>query len=44
MTTTETSAHVVVLTGRARRRWLSDRAVRRKARARGMGAAPEVRA
>ena len=32
MTTIETSANIVVLTGRARRRWLSDRALRRKSR------------
>lgn len=40
----ETSAHVIVLTGRARRRWLSDRALRRKASSRKAFAAQEARA
>lgn len=33
MTIIEMPANIVVLTGRARRRWLSDRALGRKARA-----------
>lgn len=44
MTTIETPANVVVLTGRARRRWLSDRALRRKTRALSARARGEVRA
>ncbi|HZS14363.1 MAG TPA: hypothetical protein VFC09_07180 [Candidatus Dormibacteraeota bacterium] len=43
MTTIEMPANVVVLTGRARRRWLSDRALRRKARAFSDRARREVR-
>jgi hypothetical protein len=39
----ETPANIVVLTGRARRRWLSDRAVRRKTRALNVCAPREVR-
>ena len=44
MTVIETSANVVALTGRARRRWLSDRALRKKTRALTARARREVRA
>jgi hypothetical protein len=44
MTVIDTSANVVVLTGRARRRWLSDQALRRRTRALSARARREVRA
>lgn len=44
MTPIETPADVVVPAGRARRRWLSDRALRRKTRALGARVRHEVRA
>lgn len=44
MTLIETPANIVVLTDRARRRWLSDRAWRRKTRALSSRARREVSA